>query len=69
MLRYTDFLLESLLLESVVYYSDKFKKMLSQIDSPVATTLMDMESKDLEIVNNYLDPRCKIYHMANPCWD
>ena len=29
--------------------------MLSQIDSPVATTLMDMESKDLEIVNNYLD--------------
>ena len=55
MLRYTDFLLESLLLESVVYYSDKFKKMLSQIDSPVATTLMDMESKDLEIVNNYLD--------------
>ena len=27
MLRYTDFLLESLLLESVVYYSDKFIKI------------------------------------------
>ena len=55
MLRYSDFLLESLLLESVVYYSDKFKRMLSQIDSPVAKTLLDMESKDLEVVNNYLD--------------
>jgi len=55
MLRYTDFMLESLILESIVYYSDKFKKILSTIDSPVAKTLLDMESKDLDIVNNYLD--------------
>ena len=55
MLRYTDFMLESLILESIVYYSDKFKKILSTIDSPVSKTLLDMESKDLDIVNNYID--------------
>jgi hypothetical protein len=48
-------MLESLILESIVYYSDKFKKILSAIDSPVAKTLLDMESKDLDVVNNYLD--------------
>ena len=55
MLRYTDFILESLLLESIVVYSTKFRKLLSDIDSPVSKAILDMESQDFEIANNYLD--------------
>jgi hypothetical protein len=55
MLRYTDFILESLLLESIVVYSTKFRKILSDIDSPVSKAILDMESQDFEMANNYLD--------------
>ena len=55
MLRYTDFILESLLLESIVVYSTKFRKLVSDIDSPVSKAILDMESQDFEIANNYLD--------------
>ena len=41
--------------ESEVYYSDKFKNILKKIDSPVAIALLDMESKDLDVANNYID--------------
>lgn len=55
MLRYKDFLFESLILESIVVYSSKFKDILKDIDSPVAKAILDIESKDLDIANNYLD--------------
>ncbi len=55
--RYKDFLLESLLLESVLVYSDDFKNILKGIESPVATALIDIEAKgdDLTLTNNYID--------------
>ena len=52
---FNEFILESLLNESIVVFSDKFKKLLSKIDSPVAKSLLDMESKDLDVANNYID--------------
>lgn len=55
MLRYKDFLFESLILESIVVYSSKFKDILKDIDSPVAKAILDIESKDLDVANNYLD--------------
>lgn len=53
--KYKDFLFESLLLESALIYSDKFKKLIKDIDSPVAKALMDIESKDLKVTNNFID--------------
>ena len=52
---FNDFILESFLNESIVVFSDKFKKLLSKIDSPVAKSLLDMENKDLDVANNYID--------------
>jgi len=54
-LKFNDFLLESVLNESVVVFSDRFKKLLSKIDSPVAKSILDIETKDLEVANNYID--------------
>ena len=51
--RYFDFLLP--INESIVVYSDRFKKLLSKVDSPVSQALLDMESMDLEVTNNYID--------------
>ena len=51
--KYTDFLLP--INESIVVFSDRFKKILSKIDSPVSQALLDMESKDLDVANNYID--------------
>ena len=53
--KYKDFLFESLLLESALVYSDKFKKLIKDIDSPVAKALIDIESKDLKVTNNFID--------------
>ena len=53
--RYNDFLFESLINESLVVYGDKFKNLIKGIDSPVAKALIDMESKDLAVANNYID--------------
>jgi len=57
--RYKDFIFESLINESIVVFSDKFKKILGFVDSPVAKALLDIESKDLDIANNYLDTNDK----------
>jgi hypothetical protein len=57
--RYQDFLLESILLESVVVYSDKFKQILKEVDSPVAQAVLDLESMDLDVANNYIDVQDK----------
>ena len=53
--RYNDFIFESLMLESILVYSDDFKNILNTIDSPVSQALLDAESKDLTLANNYID--------------
>lgn len=41
--------------ESVVFYSDAFRKIIKNINDPVASALLDLESKDLEVARNYID--------------
>jgi hypothetical protein len=53
--RFNEFLIESLILESKVVYSDKFKKILNSMSGPVATTLKEIESEDLDVQSNYFD--------------
>lgn len=53
--KYNEFLFESLILESIVVYSNKFKDILKEIESPVAKAILDIETKDLDVANNYLD--------------
>ena len=53
--KYNDFIFESLLLESALIYSDKFKNLIKDIDSPVAKALQEIESKDLKVTNNFID--------------
>ena len=53
--RYSDFILENLLKESILVYSAKFKNVLKNIDSPIAKALLDIEAKDLTLVNNFID--------------
>lgn len=53
--RFDDFVLESMITESVVVYSDTFKKVLKGIDSPVARGLEGLETQDLTVANNYID--------------
>lgn len=55
--RYDEFLIESLLKESIVVFSEEFKNILSKIDSPIAKAFLDIESKDLDVPSNYLDVR------------
>lgn len=52
---YNNFVLESILNESVLVYSDKFKTLMNKIDSPVAKALLDIETKDLQLANNFID--------------
>ena len=53
--KYNHFLFESLVLESVVFYSDKFRKLLKDIDSPVSSAILDLETKDIDTANSMLD--------------
>jgi hypothetical protein len=60
-LKYDNFLnekilLESLLLESNVVYSSKFKKVLSKIeDDKIAKILLEIEEQDLDVTANFFD--------------
>lgn len=60
-LKYDNFLnekllLESLLLESNVVYSSKFKKVLSKIeDDKIAKILLEIEEQDLDVTVNFFD--------------
>jgi len=51
--RYTDFIFP--INESELFYSDKFRNILKKIDSPVSQGLLDLEKKDYEFPNNYID--------------
>jgi hypothetical protein len=56
--KYSDFLTEaaiSLICESQVHYSPRFRELLKDIESPVAIALLAMELQDLEVASNYLD--------------
>ncbi len=52
---YNNFVLENIINESVLVYSDKFKTLMNNIDSPVAKALLDIETKDLQLANNFID--------------
>ena len=55
--RYLDFIGESFefLLESDVVYSDKFRKVISNIKSPISSKLLEIENKDHPVRSNYFD--------------
>ncbi len=56
--KYDDFILEQALTminESEIVYSQKFRKLLKEIESPVAKSLVDIETKDLKVPSNYFD--------------
>jgi hypothetical protein len=56
--KYDEFLLEqfiTMINESEVVFSNKFRKLLKTIESPIAKALMDIENKDLKVTSNYLD--------------
>jgi len=54
---YPEFVLESLILESKLEFSDKFKRVLSFIpnDSEIKNYLLGMKGADINIVQNYID--------------
>lgn len=55
-LKYGSFILEKLILESNVVYSDKFKKVLRKMpDSAIAQKLLEIEDRDLNVVSNFFD--------------
>lgn len=43
------------LLESNVYFSKKFRRVLQSIDAPIAKTLLSIENNDLPVAANYFD--------------
>ncbi len=45
--KYNDFILESLLLESKVFYAKPFKKILNRINDDIAKDLLDLEKEDI----------------------
>lgn len=56
LIRYSEFIFESLLLESNVIYSPKFKMALLKMkDDSIAKILLSVENKDLNVVSNYFD--------------
>jgi hypothetical protein len=55
---YLEFINESLdflLLESNVIYSDKFRKTLLDIDSPISKKLLEVENNDYDVKSNYFN--------------
>lgn len=63
--KYNDFIIDkisesleddfSLLLESNVVFSNNFRKILTRIENPIATTLLSIENNDIPVVANYFD--------------
>jgi len=49
-------LLESLIIESNVIYSTKFKNILSKMkDNRIAKSLLEIENQDLDVTANFFD--------------
>lgn len=56
--KYFEFITEELdilLLESNVVFSDKLRRALTKIESPIAKKLLDIENKDIPVASNYFD--------------
>ena len=54
--KYTEFILEKLILESNVIYSSKFRNILSRIkNNRISEELLKIENKDLDIIANFFD--------------
>jgi len=56
--KYSEFLTEQVLMminESEVFFSKKFRKLLTDIDSPVSKYLINIESEDIDVFSNYFD--------------
>jgi len=56
--KFASFLLErlsSLILESNIIYSDDFRKILSDISSPISQELLNIENKDFKVSSNFFD--------------
>jgi hypothetical protein len=51
--KYIDFIFP--INESELFFSDKFRNILKKVDSPVSQGLLDLENKDYEFPNNYID--------------
>jgi len=55
-LKYNDFILDRLLLESDVIYSDRFKRVLDKMgENKFAKDLLEIENKDLNTNANFID--------------
>jgi hypothetical protein len=56
LLRYNEFITESLLLESNVIFSDKFRRVLEKMpDDALAKSLLTIENQDLDVACNFID--------------
>lgn len=56
--KYYEFIVEKLILESAVVYSDRFKKVLTRIpNNEIAQKLLEIENQDLEIAFNFFDTK------------
>jgi hypothetical protein len=55
--KYFDFINENLelILEADIAYSNKFKKVLNKINTPLANKLLEIEDQDHPVQNNYFD--------------
>ena len=56
--KFDDFLFESFMMslnESVIQYSEKFREILSMIDSPIANELLELYDQDKEVKTNWFD--------------
>lgn len=56
LLKYNNFILEKLILESNVVYSPKFKKLLERMpEDRIARELLTIEDEDLDVTTNFFD--------------
>lgn len=53
--KYKDFILEKMILESLISFSNDFKNLLLSIDDSVSKSLLSIENNDIETQNNFFD--------------
>lgn len=54
-IKYYDFLIEKMILESEVVFSDEFRNILLNMTHPLSNNLVKIENKDLDVKYNFLD--------------
>ena len=53
--KYQDFLFESLILEARVKFSNNFRLLLGKVNDPIASSLLTLIDKDLDVTSNFID--------------